>query len=109
MKEIDILLGNLRDYLRENVPTKNKEITETADMSKGVSDKIYDIDIFLSRKPGMRSSVQLIKSDNTDKEDVKVSCIVAICSLLDTLIDNKLLDEKEVKGIFITWLSEHDL
>lgn len=110
-EELNNLIVDLREYLKNNVSTKDDKIPRGEDLSVGKVNKLFDIDIFFSRKPGMRRSIQLITSNSKSKEGVKVSCLVAVASLLDTMLDQKQLGvtKEDIVKMFITWMNENGI
>ena len=112
MKQQKILktLNSLREQLKDMVPTKNDVIPDDENLATKDIDEHFDIDIFFSRKPGMRRSIQLITS-NCEGDDVKVSCLTAMASLCDTLIANKQLNvtEQDIALFMQAWLEMHDI
>jgi len=102
---LSILVNELRELLRNNVPTKDEVVPDSDNLAKSDMDKVFDIDIFFSRKPGMRRSVQLISS-NSEGTGVKLSCMVALASLCDTMVSNKELnvDEGDIIQFMLTWI-----
>ena len=104
-------IEELRELLRNNVSTKDEKIPRAEDLSKSKLDKFFDIDIFFSRKPGMRRSIQLISSEAEDDDCVKLSCLTALASLCDTMIANKPLNitEEDIVKFMIGWLDMHHI
>ena len=106
-------IEELRELLRNNVSTKNEKIPRAEDLSKSKLDKkldkLFDIDIFFSRKPGMRRSIQLVSSGTDKPENVQLSCMTALCGLCDTMVSNKELNmsEKEIIIAFLCWMEQH--
>ena len=95
--ELERLLTELRNFALDNRDTKRK-LRIGEDISKTKLDSVYDIDIFFSRKPGMRSSVQLVAIP--DMENAKVSVMTAICSLIDTMVSRGIITNEDVFRIF---------
>lgn len=96
---IDKYIDKLREMLKENVITKDIPITEESDLTKDDEiNEIFDIDIFVSRKPGMRRSVQYI---STNSPYAKISFMTALCSLLDTAISSPQLDMSEDEVLYV--------
>ena len=111
MKDVEKYLAPLRKYTQENVETKNEIIPDDEDFSKGNLDKVYDIDIFISRKPGMRRSVQLITSGAENKQHVRVSAITALFSLADNMTTHEELGVtvNDIINGFLIWLEQYNL
>lgn len=111
MSDLEKHLTPLREYVKENVETKNEVVPDDEDFSKGPLDNVYDIDIFLSRKPGMRRSVQLITSGAKNKQHVRVSAITALFSLADNMTSHKALGVSVIDVIngFLLWLNQHNI
>ena len=105
------LIDELREILRESVPTKNKPVPKDEDISLSSLDNIFDIDIFYTRKPGMCRSLQLVASNAEDKEYVKLSCMTALASLCDTMINNKTLNvsKEDIARTFMGWLEANGM
>lgn len=105
------LIDELREVLRDNVPTKNKQVPKNKDISLSSLDNTFDIDIFYTRKPGMRSSLQLVASNAGDKEYVKISCMTALASLCDTMVNNKSLNvsKEDIVRMFLGWAEANGL
>lgn len=101
------LLDDLREFVINNVESKDKVMSDEEDLSKSPFDKLYNIDIYFSRKPGMRASVQTIMADNTSPEVLKVSCMTAISSLLDTMCNKNMLNYQDVLLFMATWIKAH--
>ena len=105
------LIDELREVLRDSVPTKNKQVPKNKDISLSSLDNTFDIDIFYTRKPGMRSSLQLVASNVGDKEYVKISCMTALASLCDTMVNNKSLNvsKEDIVRMFLGWAEANGL
>lgn len=108
---IEELLQEMRDITFRNSLTKDEVVPKSEDLSAGKLDEMYDIDIFFSRKPGMRRSIQLISSGADDDDCVKLSCMTALASLCDTMIANKPLNitEEDIVRFMIGWLDMHHI
>ena len=102
-------IEELRELLRNNVSTKDEKIPRAEDLSKSKLNKLFDIDIFFSRKPGMRKSIQLVSSGTDKPENVQLSCMTALCGLCDTMVSNKELcmSEEEIIMAFLCWMEQH--
>ena len=113
MKEQRIfeLLDELRELTRDLTPTKNEKVPKSENLAASKLNKIFDIDIFYSRKPGMRRSVQLITSGAEDSDYVKLSCLTALASLCDTMIANKQLNvsEEDIVKFMVGWMDMHHI
>lgn len=109
LNKMEELFSSLREIAFNNSPTKNDKVPKEQDLSKSNVDKIFDIDIFFSRKPGMRRSVQLISSGSKDKDSVRLSCMTALASLCDTMVSNNLLSEKDIVLFMSAWLDMHKI
>lgn len=107
-KELNNLLDKLREFASNNVETKNEKVSKEEDLSKGEFDKVFDIDIFYSRKPSMRRSVQIIKSDLLEEKAFRLSAMTAILGLCDTMVLRGLLSKEDIK-VLATALFEHTL
>lgn len=105
------LIDELREVLRDNVPTKNKQVPKNKDLSLSSIDNTFDIDIFYTRKPGMRSSLQLVVSNAGDKEYAKISCMTALASLCNTMVNNKSLNvsKEDIVRMFLSWAEANGL
>ena len=105
------LIDELREVLRDSVPTKNKQVPKNKDISLSSLDNTFDIDIFYTRKPGMRSSLQLVASNAGDPEYVKISCMTALASLCDTMVNNKSLNvsKEDIVRMFLGWAEANGL
>lgn len=108
---IEELLQEMRDITFRNSLTKDEVVPKSEDLSAGKLDEMYDIDIFFSRKPGMRRSIQLISSGVDDDDCIKLSCMTALASLCDTMIANKPLNitEEDIVRFMIGWLDMHHI
>lgn len=104
-------IDELRELLVNNVQTRNKKISKKSDLSKNKEiDNCYDIDIFFSRKPGMRRSIQFISSNAESPEDARVSVMVAIASLLDTIVaqqDKLGVSPDDICNVFAAWINNN--
>jgi hypothetical protein len=109
LKRVEELVNELRELALDNVATKNDKVPDKEDLSKSKVDSIFDIDIFFSRKPGMRRSVQLITSNNKDKENLRVSCMTALASLCDTMVTNNLVELKDIILFMTLWGDMHNI
>ena len=109
LNKMEELFSALREIAFNNSPTKNDKVPKEQDLSKSDVDNIFDVDIFLSRKPGMRRSVQLISSDSKNKDSVRISCMTALASLCDTMVSNNLLSEKDIILFMSMWLDMHHI
>ena len=107
LNKVEELINELRQVAFDNVPTRNDKVPESEDLSKSSFDNLFDIDIFFSRKPGMRRSVQLITSNSEDKEALRLSCMTAIASLCDTMLSNKLLAIEDLLLAMEMWKQGH--
>lgn len=111
--ELELLMrvNSLRKYIGDNVSTKDEIVPDDEDLSKSSLDDLFDIDIFFSRKPGMRRSVQLISSGLDDPRAVKLSCITALASLCDSMVANKPLNvtEEDIVTFMASWLKLHNI
>jgi hypothetical protein len=102
------LVNEMRKLLQDTIPTKDDVVPAEEDMSKCNMDSLYDIDIFFSRKPGMRRSVQLISCDSSNKRaSSTLSAMTAISSLLETLVSNNVLSAEDIILLFTTYLEFH--
>lgn len=108
---VEELLQEMREITLRNSSTKDEVIPEEYDLSKGELDEVYDLDIFFSRKPGMRRSIQLISSGSDNEDYIKLSCMTALASLCDTMIANKPLNvtEEDIVRFMIGWLDMHHI
>ena len=118
--KIAIALNELRKMIAERVPTKDEVVPDEENIAKDpVMNDAFDIDIFFSRKSGMRRSLQLItsnatgneKAGMTDEAAIKISCITALCSLCDTMLANKELcmSENDILIFMSSWLQQHNI
>lgn len=107
IERIEELLSDLRKLTFDKASTRDDIVPIDEDLSKGEFNDLFDIDIFFSRKPGMRRSVQLIKSDNLDKDNIRVSCMTALASLFDTMIRNNLLTREDIMLCVYSWLENN--
>ena len=89
------LLQEIRDIAFRNSPTRDEKVPRSQNLAVGPMDTMFDIDIFFSRKPGMRRSIQLISSEAEDDYCVKLSCLTALASLCDTMIASEQLNITE--------------
>lgn len=108
---IEQLMQEMREITFRNSSTRDEVIPRSQDLSVGKMDTMFDIDIFFSRKPGMRRSIQLISSSAEDDNYVKLSCLTALASLCDTMIANKQLNvtEEDIVKFMIGWLDMHHI
>lgn len=114
--ELELLMriNSLRKYISDNVSTKDEIVPDDEDLSKSDLDDLFDIDIFFSRKPGMRRSVQLIMSDATDLRCFKISVLTMLASLCDTLVSKEHhnsfdMDEEDILLFMSSWLESHNI
>lgn len=100
------LIDELRELTKELSPTKDEAIPRSQRLDHGKIDKMYDIDIFFSRKPGMRRSIQFVASGTDKPEALKLSCLTAICSLCDTITRYKTLNTSkiDIAKAMISWI-----
>ena len=105
------LLQEMREIAFRNSPTRDEKVPRSQNLAVGPMDTMFDIDIFFSRKPGMRRSIQLISSEAEDDDCVKLSCLTALASLCDTMIDSKPLNitEEDIVKFMISWLDVHHI
>lgn len=105
------LLQEIRDIAFRNSPTRDEKVPRSQNLAVGPTDTMFDIDIFFSRKPGMRRSIQLISSEAKDDDCVKLSCLTALASLCDTMIDSKPLNitEEDIVKFMVGWLDVHHI
>lgn len=105
------LLQEIRDIAFRNSPTRDEKVPRSQNLAVGPMDTMFDIDIFFSRKPGMRRSIQLISSEAKDDDCVKLSCLTALASLCDTMIDSKPLNitEEDIDKFMVGWLDVHHI
>ena len=95
-KELNEALDNLRNLAIKNMSTSSEFGIDFF----GDLDKIYDVDIFLSRKPGMKSSCQLMAfGNNTDEASKRISIMTILSSFLNTLLDTKTFTIEELKEV----------
>ena len=104
---ISYLLNELREEVRNIVPTKDEEIPEEEDLSKGELDSIYDIEIYFARRPGMRRSVHLITS-NQENPMFRLSALTALSSICDVLVSSGKLEESDIVMFMDSWLEMHN-
>lgn len=110
MNRTEDLFEQLREIAMEMTPTKDDVVPDEENLAKDKRmNKEFDIDIFYSRRPGMRRSLQIISPGCTKKESIKLSCLTAMGSLLDTLIANKELNvtKEDVAQLLLYWLETH--
>ena len=105
------LLQEMREIAFRNSPTRDEKVPRSQNLAVGPTDTMFDIDMFFSRKPGMRRSIQLISSEAKDDYCVKLSCLTALASLCDTMIANKPLNitEEDIVKFMIGWLDMHHI
>ena len=108
---IEELLQEMREITLRNSLNKDDIVPKSQNLASGELDKHFDIDIFYSRKPGMRRSIQLISSGAEDIDDVRLSCLTALASLCDTMVANKQLgvSEKDIVVFMDGWLDMHNI
>lgn len=108
---IEELLEEMRQITFRNSSTRDEIVSDEENIALSDLDKYFDIDIFFSRKPGMRRSIQLISSGSDDENCVKLSCMTALASLCDTMISNKQLNmtEKDIIDFMVMWLDMHNI
>jgi len=108
---LEELFQELREMAFDKSSTKDDKVPKSQDISAGRLDELFDIDIFFSRKPGMRRSIQIITSGAKDDDYIKLSCLTALASLCDTMIANKPLNvtEKDIVSFMISWLDMHHI
>lgn len=108
---IEQLMQEIREITFRNSSTRDEKVPRSQDLSVGKFDNMFDIDIFFSRKPGMRRSIQLISSNAEEDDYVKISCLTALASLCDTMIANKPLNvtEEDIVKFMIGWLDMHHI
>ncbi len=71
---------------------KKKEAEDKDTLTEGLIDKVYDVDIHLMRKPGMKHSMQLIEGN-------KLSIMTITGSYLSNLIDEGILTSDELDNL----------
>lgn len=105
------LLQEIRDIAFRNSPTRDEKVPRSQNLAVGPMDTMFDIDIFFSRKPGMRRSIQLISSEAEDDYCVKLSCLTALASLCDTMIASEQLNitEEDIVKFMVGWLDIHHI
>lgn len=105
------LLQEIRDIAFRNSPTRDEKVPRSQNLAVGPMDTMFDIDIFFSRKPGMRRSIQLISSEAEDDDCVKLSCLTALASLCDTMIASEQLNitEEDIVKFMVCWLDIHHI
>ena len=105
------LLQEIRDRAFRNSPTRDEKVPRSQNLAVGPMDTMFDIDIFFSRKPGMRRSIQLISSEAEDDYCVKLSCLTALASLCDTMIASEQLNitEEDIVKFMVGWLDVHHI
>lgn len=105
------LMQEMREITFRNSSTRDEKVPRSQDLSVGKMDEMFDIDIFFSRKPGMRRSIQLISSEADNDNCVKLSCLTALASLCDTMIANEPLHvtEEDIVRFMIGWLDMHHI
>lgn len=105
------LLQEIRDIAFRNSPTRDEKVPRSQNLAVGPMDTMFDIDIFFSRKPGMRRSIQLISSEAEDDYCVKLSCLTALASLCDTMIASEQLNiiEEDIVKFMVCWLDTHHI
>lgn len=105
------LLQEIRDIAFRNSPTRDEKVPRSQNLAVGPMDTMFDIDIFFSRKPGMRRSIQLISSEAEDDYCVKLSCLTALASLCDTMIASEPLNitEEDIVKFMVGWLDIHHI
>ena len=105
------LLQEIRDIAFRNSPTRDEKVPRSQSLAVGPTDTMFDIDIFFSRKPGMRRSIQLISSEAEDDYCVKLSCLTALASLCDTMIASEQLNitEEDIVKFMVCWLDIHHI
>lgn len=105
------LLQEIRDIAFRNSPTRDEKVPRSQNLAVGPMDTMFDIDIFFSRKPGMRRSIQLISSEAEDDYCVKLSCLTALASLCDTMIASEQLNitEEDIVKFMVGWLDVHHI
>ena len=105
-ERIEELLSELREIAFDLTPTRNDKVEARYDLSKDeMVNEVFDIDIFFSRKPGMRRSVQLIASYSEKQEYRELSCLAAIGSLLDTFVSNGITDDSSVVDFLLSYIN----
>lgn len=105
-ERIEELLSELREIAFDLTPTRNDKVEARYDLSKDeMVNEVFDIDIFFSRKPGMRRSVQLIASSSDEQEYRELSCLAAIGSLLDTFVSNGITDDSSVVDFLLSYIN----
>lgn len=105
------LLQEIRDIAFRNSPTRDEKVPRSQNLAVGPMDTMFDIDVFFSRKPGMRRSIQLISSEAEDDDCVKLSCLTALASLCDTMIASEQLNitEEDIVKFMVCWLDIHHI
>ena len=105
------LLQEIRDIAFRNSPTRDEKVPRSQNLAVGPMDTMFDIDVFFSRKPGMRRSIQLISSEAKDDDCVKLSCLTALASLCDTMIASEPLNitEEDIVKFMVGWLDVHHI
>lgn len=108
--DIEDTVERLIDLLTDSVSTKGEKVPKEEDLSKSKLDKDFNIDIFYSRRPGMRRSIQLI-SAGVDKDKARVSCMTALCSLADTMVASKEIPitREDIVTTFVTWMEANNI
>lgn len=104
-KELNEALDNLRNIAIKNMSNSSEFGIDFF----GDLDKIYDVDIFLFRKPGMKSSCQLMAfGNNTDEASKKISIMTILSSFLNTLLDTKTFTIEELKEVLNSVLTVYN-
>ena len=101
----------MREIAFRNSPTRDEKVPRSQNLAVGPMDTMFDIDVFFSRKPGMRRSIQLISSEAEDDDCVKLSCLTALASLCDTMIASEPLNitEEAIVKFMVGWLDVHHI
>ena len=102
------------DELRERIDEirslnyEKADIPEECDLSKGDSNHIYDIEIYIYREPGMRTSKQFVGSNNENPLVQKLSIMTALTSFMQTLQDKEILTGDELKEMVEMSIKGHN-
>ena len=80
-------------YERADIPD-DRDISKYLDMND-----FYNIEIYLYREPGMRSSKQYVGSNSDDPMVQKLSIMTVLTSFMQTLQDKNILDEDDLKSM----------
>lgn len=104
-EKLEELIGELRGVLVESgeyTPIDELDVEPEAREEFKKFDEEFDMTLFFSRKKGVPNSVCLCMSE---ADDVQVSAMTAILSLIQTMYERKLLSIDDITFTFATLIT----